>query len=465
MEASIAVTLPVQSGDAKTWTEAFVVPGSTPHLISRRWLSQHRCVVNFDPNNLCLESPEFGSIPLVLHSSGHLLLSLVNSSNTSDQYSVMIDCQNFPSSVVDSFQKRDEQTMGSLQPRNQVADRRAEPDEKRAADSTMVSGRSDPPDDFVVPLDDPNEEIAEQWQDGLHEWYIRRDEQCSVEPARISCDVSQRRSSHSFCPCLKRRAGSVSTNSVISTPRASRDPGVVLPQKPSVVAWFQRCFRVPHVFGLPSPREVDSTDRTYFPGISRVATNGTGVVGKIETPARMMCLYVLMVGATSCLDWVGQSILVAEALSTSCPCVDIFHLDARDSVEQRVRQKSLMNRVDLVQLGGQVSNLKDPCTAVRRRGGRTRHVRQNRLATVSDRTRWRAKLEESWRPTTLALVAQDKKSQSLLAYVADFARDQHRRGGRVFLTFPWNWNVLTTWPIQSVINETPFLCARERKES
>ena len=45
--ASFAVTLPVQTGDAKTWIEAFVVPGSTPHLISRRWLPQHRCVVNF----------------------------------------------------------------------------------------------------------------------------------------------------------------------------------------------------------------------------------------------------------------------------------------------------------------------------------------------------------------------------------------------------------------------------------
>ena len=46
VEASFAVTLPVQIGDDKTWIEAFVVPGSTPHLISRRWLSQHRCVVN-----------------------------------------------------------------------------------------------------------------------------------------------------------------------------------------------------------------------------------------------------------------------------------------------------------------------------------------------------------------------------------------------------------------------------------
>ena len=39
VEASFAVTLLVQMGDAKTWFEAFVVPGSTPHLISRRWLS------------------------------------------------------------------------------------------------------------------------------------------------------------------------------------------------------------------------------------------------------------------------------------------------------------------------------------------------------------------------------------------------------------------------------------------
>ena len=28
----------------------------------------------------------------------------------------------------------------------------------------------------------------------------------------------------------------------------------------------------------------------------------------------------------------------------------------------------------------------------------------------------------------------------------------------------WNWNVLTTWPIQSVINEAPLLCAREGKK-
>ena len=95
VEASFAVTLPVQMGDTKTWIEAFAVPGSTPHWISRRWLSQHRCMVNIDPNNLCQESPEFGTVPLVLHSSGHQLLSLVNLPNTLDQYTVMIDYQIF----------------------------------------------------------------------------------------------------------------------------------------------------------------------------------------------------------------------------------------------------------------------------------------------------------------------------------------------------------------------------------
>ena len=57
----------------------------------------------------------------------------------------------------------------------------------------MVSGKSDPPDDYMVPVDDPNEEITEQWQDGLHEWYSCRDDQCSVKPTRISRDVSQKR--------------------------------------------------------------------------------------------------------------------------------------------------------------------------------------------------------------------------------------------------------------------------------
>ena len=114
--------------------------------------------------------------------------------------------------------------MGSLQPINQVADTRAEPDEERPADSSVVTGGSDHPGDFPVSLDDPNEEITEQWHDDLHDWYICRDDQCSVESTGISRDVSQRRSSHSFCLSLKRRAGSVSTDSGISTPREPDSP-------------------------------------------------------------------------------------------------------------------------------------------------------------------------------------------------------------------------------------------------
>ena len=160
----------------------------------------------------------------------------------------------------------------------------------------------------------------------------------------------------------------------------------------------------------------------------------------------MMCLHVLLMGATSCLDRVVHAIPVVDALPTISPRVDIFHADpshSRDSVEPRVRRKCLMNRVDVVQLGGHVTNPEDPYTVVRDRGCKARHVRQNRLATVSDRTRWRAKLEESWRPTTLALVMRDRKSQSLLAYVADLARDHHRRGGRVVLTFRWFGSCVT----------------------
>ena len=156
--------------------KALVVPGSTPLLISRRWLSQHRCLVNFDP---C---------------------------------TIMIDYQNSSSSFVKSVQKRDEQTMDSLQPRDQVVDQRGEPDEKRAADSSMVRCRSDHLDELFVPLDDPNVEITEQWQDGLQDWCTCRDaDQCSINSARISSVVSQRRSSSNICSCLRRRSASART--------------------------------------------------------------------------------------------------------------------------------------------------------------------------------------------------------------------------------------------------------------
>ena len=82
----------------------------------------------------------------------------------------MIDYQSSSSGFVNNIQKRDEQTMYSLQPRDQVVDQRAERDMKRAADSSMVRCRSDHLDEFFVPLDDPKEEITEQWQDGLQDW-------------------------------------------------------------------------------------------------------------------------------------------------------------------------------------------------------------------------------------------------------------------------------------------------------
>ena len=53
--------------------------------------------------------------------------------------------------------------------------------------------------------------------------------------------------------------------------------GVVLSQKPSVVAWFQRCLCVPHLVGLPAPRKVDSSNRTHIQAISGVAANGSSV--------------------------------------------------------------------------------------------------------------------------------------------------------------------------------------------
>ena len=46
-------------------------------------------------------------------------------------------------------------------------------------------------------------------------------------------------------------------------------------------------------------------------------------------------------------------------------------IHSRDSVDQRVRRTYLMNYVDLVQLGGLVTNLEDPYTVVRDRGCRT----------------------------------------------------------------------------------------------
>ena len=239
----------------------------------------------------------------------------------------------------------------------------------------MVTGGSDPPDDFPVPLDDPNEEVTEQWHDDLHEWYICRNDQCPVESTKISSDFSQRRGHHRVCSCLKRRFVSAS---------------VVFSQKPSVVAWFQRCLCVFHLFGLRAPRKVDSS--THIPA------NGSSVVGKIATTARMMCLYLLMVGITFCLDRAVHAPHGADVCSTNSSSVNTFHVDSwnsRDNVSTVFREDFGETVLTWWQLGGQVTNPEDRDTAVRLRGYKTRHVQQHRLATVSDRARWRGKLEES----------------------------------------------------------------------
>ena len=166
--------------------------------------------------------------------------------------------------------------------------------------------------------------------------------------------------------------------------------GVVLSQKPSVVAWFQCCLCIPHLFGLPAPRKVDSSNRTHIPTSSGVAANGSSVVGKIATTTRLMCWYLLMVGMTFCLDRAVHAPHGADACSITSSFVDTFHVDSwnsRDNVEQRVQKRVRRNRVDLVQLGGQVTNPEDRYTAVKHRGYKTRHGQQHRLATVSGRAR------------------------------------------------------------------------------
>ena len=44
-KADFAVIFPVTIGETPTWIEAFVIEGNTPHLVSRRWLSKHKCIV------------------------------------------------------------------------------------------------------------------------------------------------------------------------------------------------------------------------------------------------------------------------------------------------------------------------------------------------------------------------------------------------------------------------------------
>ena len=234
------------------------------------------------------------------------------------------------------------QTKASLQPKDQVVDKRAEPNEEMAAHSS-VRCRTDHFDEFTVPLDDPNEEVTEQWQDGVHDCYT-----CSVKSARISSGVSQRRSSSNIWSFLRRRSVAVRTNSQVRAPSecdphsASRDPVLSCLHRSHQLLHGSNAVSV-YLTCLECRHHAKWTQRTKptFQKFSRAPTTGTIVVGKISTTGKMMCLLVLMEGVTSCLDRVVRAILVVDALPTNSPCVDIFHADpshSRGSVERRVRK-------------------------------------------------------------------------------------------------------------------------------
>ena len=106
-----------------------------------------------------------------------------------------------------------------------------------------------------------------------------------------------------------------------------------------MVSWFHRrhqllpAFKAVSVYltCLDCRHHANWTQRTgptfqEFPELQRM---GQAWWGKIATTASMMCLYVLMMGATSCLDRVVHAFPVADTPPTICPCVDIFHADFR----------------------------------------------------------------------------------------------------------------------------------------
>ena len=198
-------------------------------------------------------------------------------------------------------------------------------------------------------------------------------DQCSAKSDRVSSGVTRKRRISNFWSCLKRRSVSVRTNTQMSTPSecdshsAPRGLAAVPSQQPSAIAWLQRSFRASHLFGVPLSRKMDSTDQTSIPGISRAPTDVASVAVKIATTAKMMCVYVLMVETMSCVDHAVHVFLVVGAFPMNSPCVDIFQVDrvhSRDRVEQRVRRTYLMNRPDVLQLGGYMTNPEDPYTSV-----------------------------------------------------------------------------------------------------
>ena len=147
--------------------------------------------------------------------------------------------------------------------------------------------------------------------------------------------------------------------------------------------------------------------------------------------------------------------------------MDTFHVDpwnSRDNVEQRVQRRIRRNRVDLVQLGGELTNPEDRDRAVR-----LSWIRNTSCTTTqtcnSVRSSEVASKVGSVLETDHSRVGRAEQEITISFGVCfRLCSDKHRRGRRVFLTFPWTWNVLTTWPIQSVISEALFLCVREVKK-
>ena len=170
----------------------------------------------------------------------------------------MIEYQNSSSGFVNCVQKRDEQTMDSLQPRDQVVDRRAEPDEKRPADSSMVRCRSDHLSLlclWTIRMRRLQNKGRTASTIGTHVETISVQSSPPESPvvsrgeaAATSVRVSIAVPSPSAQTARKQRHVSV-------TPSASRGLVVVPPKKPPDVAWFQRCFWVSLLFGVPSRRK------------------------------------------------------------------------------------------------------------------------------------------------------------------------------------------------------------------
>ena len=145
--------------------------------------------------------------------------------------------------------------------------------------SSSVAG-----DELVVPLDDPNEVITEQWQDGLHDWYTCRDAgERSIKSATPVSDCVTEFSTSiriSLSPRGEASATCVRVSDAVPLPSPSGQTAryrrlVNLTPRPSFRATREviSCCVV-----VPSLRTRCSANQTHIPGISRAPTNG--VVGK-----------------------------------------------------------------------------------------------------------------------------------------------------------------------------------------